>query len=68
VKGKTRRFEEKEAGAIGVFGVGESFCLQTNGEMVRRIVCRGKWREEKSFGILSFRAAGSVYGKRQTML
>jgi hypothetical protein len=46
--------EERGRRAIAVSGVGESFCLKSNGEIVRRIVCRGKWREEKSFGILSF--------------
>jgi hypothetical protein len=66
VKKKTRRFEERvwqgiepeEKGgrrAIGsAFGEWESFCLQKDGEIVRRIVCRGEWREDKSFGILSF--------------
>ncbi len=39
-------------------GVGESFYLQTNGETVRRIVCRGKWKEERSFGISVFLSKG----------
>jgi hypothetical protein len=27
---------------------------RSNGEIVKRVMCRGRWREEKSFGFLSF--------------
>jgi hypothetical protein len=51
---EARRRGRRQASNRAASGEWESFCLQKNGEIVRRIVCRGKWREEKSVGILSF--------------